>query len=121
LLKPVPIESLYDFIPFTLYFTNFRLNYQFHYIVYTITHYEMQGSFDEFMWRYSNLVNLIPNLVRFSIMAIFILSYLLQPLQRPIMILWARVIESDKPVFTLVFGGTAALAKAIQEIIKILW
>jgi hypothetical protein len=54
-------------------------------------------------------------------MAIFILSFFLKPVQVPIMTLWARVIESDKPVFTLLFGGTAALAKAIQEISKTLW
>jgi hypothetical protein len=36
------------------------------------------------------------------------------------MTLWARIIESDKPIFTLLFSGTAALAKAIQEIIKVL-
>jgi hypothetical protein len=53
-------------------------------------------------------------------MAIFIVSFLLKPLKNPIMTLWARVIESDKPVFTLLFGRTAALAKAIQEISKIL-
>jgi hypothetical protein len=52
---------------------------------------------------------------------IFILSFFLKPLQNAIMTLWARVIESDKHVFTLVFGGTAALANAIQEIIKIFW
>jgi len=50
-----------------------------------------------------------------------IASYCLRPLQRLIMTLWARVIESDKPVLTLLFGGTTALAKAIQEISKALW
>jgi hypothetical protein len=67
----------------------------------------------------SIFINLIPNLIRFSIMAIFIFSFLLKPVQQPIMTLWARVIESDRPVFTLLFGGAAALAKAIQEIVKI--
>jgi hypothetical protein len=54
-------------------------------------------------------------------MIIFIGSFCLKPLHRPVMTLWARVIESDKPVFTLLFSGTAALAKAVQEIIKIFW
>jgi hypothetical protein len=28
------------------------------------------------------------------------------------------VVESDKPVFTLIFGGTAAIASAISEAAK---
>jgi hypothetical protein len=72
-----------------------------------------------FLLRLSDVLALIPILVRFSILAIFVGSFFLQTAQRPIMTLWARIIESDKPVFTLLFGGTAALAKAIQEIIKI--
>ena len=74
----------------------------------------------EFVDHLSLLMNLIPNLVRFSITVIFIASFFLPTIQRPIMTLWARVIESDKPVFTLLFGGTAAVAKAIQEIVKVL-
>jgi hypothetical protein len=35
------------------------------------------------------------------------------------MTIWARLIESEKPIFTLVFGGAAALLKALQEIIKL--
>jgi hypothetical protein len=53
-------------------------------------------------------------------MAIFMVSLLVKPLHRPIMTLWARVVESDKPVFTLLFGSAAALGKAIQGVIKIL-
>jgi hypothetical protein len=68
-----------------------------------------------FYWCLSTTLNMVPTLIRFSIMTVFISSFLLKPLQHLIMTLWARIIESDKPVFTLVFGGTAALAKAIQE------
>jgi hypothetical protein len=74
-----------------------------------------------FMEHLSMLSNLIPNLIRLAITLIFVSSFLLHPFQRPIMTLWARVIESDKPVFTLVFGGAAALAKAVQEIVKTFW
>jgi hypothetical protein len=45
-------------------------------------------------------------------------SFSVSLLQRPIMTLWARIIESDKPVFTLIFGGSAAFAKAISEVAK---
>jgi hypothetical protein len=74
-----------------------------------------------FMLHLSAFTNALSSFIRLSIMAIFILSFFLKPLQNAIMTLWARVIESDKPVFTLVFGGAAALAKAIQEIVKIFW
>jgi hypothetical protein len=74
-----------------------------------------------FLFSLSALTALLAYMIRLSILIIFMASLLLKPAQRPIMTLWARVIESDKPVFTLLFGGTAALAKAIQEIIKILW
>jgi hypothetical protein len=73
------------------------------------------------MQHLSGLTNLIPNLIRLLITVVFLGSLFLQTLKRPIMTVWARVIESDKPVFTLLFGGTAAVAKAIQEIFKALW
>ena len=34
------------------------------------------------------------------------------------MVVWARIVESDKPVFTVIFGGTAAFATAISEAAK---
>jgi hypothetical protein len=37
---------------------------------------------------------------------------------RPISLVWARIIESDKPVFTVIFGGVAAFASAIGEAAK---
>jgi hypothetical protein len=44
---------------------------------------------------------------------------MLRPLiMRPISLVWARIIESDKPVFTLTFGGAAAFATAITEAAK---
>jgi hypothetical protein len=57
------------------------------------------------------------SLSRLFVAAVFVVSYLLRPLQPPIAALWARIVESDKPVFTLLFGGTAAVAKTIEEII----
>jgi hypothetical protein len=58
-------------------------------------------------------------LLRGLIAIIFIISFLLQTLQRPIMTLWARIIESDKPVFTLLFAGIAGFAEISQRIAKI--
>jgi hypothetical protein len=46
-------------------------------------------------------------------------SFLLKPLlMRPVSFVWARVIESEKPVFTVIFGGAAAFASAISEAAK---
>jgi hypothetical protein len=33
-------------------------------------------------------------------------------------LVWRRIVESDKPVFTVIFGGVAALATAITEAAK---
>jgi hypothetical protein len=60
----------------------------------------------------------LSNMVRLLLAVIFIVSYMLRPLQSGILALWARIIESEKPVFTLVFGGIAGLAKLVTEIIK---
>ena len=60
----------------------------------------------------------LSNMVRLLLAVIFIVSYMLRPLQSVILALWARIIESEKPVFTLVFGGIAGLAKLVTEIIK---
>jgi hypothetical protein len=73
---------------------------------------------EEFAISVGATMSLLPNLGRLFLTIVFVASFLLRPLQRPIMTLWARIIESDKPVFTLVFGGGAALAKAISEAIK---
>ena len=37
---------------------------------------------------------------------------------RPVSLVWARIVESDRPVFTLIFGGAAAFASAIGEAAK---
>jgi hypothetical protein len=43
----------------------------------------------------------------------------LKPLiMRPVNLIWRRIVESDKPVFTLVFGFVGGLAKAISEVVK---
>jgi hypothetical protein len=37
---------------------------------------------------------------------------------RPVSLVWTRIVESDKPVFTMIFGGAAAFATAISEAAK---
>lgn len=59
------------------------------------------------------------NVTRLLFALLFILSFATRPLvHRPISLLTARVVESDKPIATLVLGGFATGAKLIQEIIK---
>lgn len=65
------------------------------------------------------LLPLFPSLARFLISLIFVGSFLLRPLvMRPVSLVWARIVESEKPVFTLTFGGVAAFASAITEAAK---
>ena len=66
-----------------------------------------------------SLLTLCPILFRFILSIIFVGSFLLRPLvMRPISVVWARIVESEKPVFTLTFGGAAALGAAISEAAK---
>jgi hypothetical protein len=59
---------------------------------------------------------LIPNIGRLLLALIFACSFPLRPIQNPISTIWARIVESDQPVFTLIFGGVAALIETIQKI-----
>jgi hypothetical protein len=62
---------------------------------------------------------LFPSIMRFILATIFVGSFLLKPLiMRPMSLVWARIIESEKPVFTLIFGGAAAFATALSEAAK---
>jgi hypothetical protein len=64
----------------------------------------------------------ILSLLRLAISIVFVGSFLLRPLvMHPISLVWARIVESDKPVFTVMFGGAAAFATAITEAAKHLW
>jgi hypothetical protein len=70
---------------------------------------------------YLSLNNLpfLVSLFRLTLLVIFISSCLLKPfVLAPINLVWRRIVESDKPVFTLAFGGTAAFASAIIEAAK---
>jgi hypothetical protein len=69
---------------------------------------------------YSVYIPLIfSQLFRFILSIVFVGSFLLKPLiMRPLSLVWARIIESEKPVFTVIFGGAAAFATAISEAAK---
>jgi hypothetical protein len=62
---------------------------------------------------------LFPSLFRIFLSIVFVGSFLLRPfVMRPVSLIWARIIESEKPVFTLTLGGAAAFATAIGEAAK---
>jgi hypothetical protein len=64
-------------------------------------------------------MSIFPYMLRLILSIVFVGSFLLKPLvMRPVSLLWARIIESEKPVFTLTFGGAAAFASALSEAAK---
>jgi hypothetical protein len=59
----------------------------------------------------------VGHLVRLALALIFVGSYLLRPLiMRPLSLIWLRIVESDKPIFTMMFGGVSVAVTAINEI-----
>jgi hypothetical protein len=49
----------------------------------------------------------------------FVVLFLLQSfIHGPVLLVWARLVENERPVFTLFFGGTAALAKLIETVVS---
>ena len=62
------------------------------------------------LFAFSTLLS-FPRLFGFSLSVVFVGSFLLKPLvMRPVSFVWTRIVESDKSVFTLIFGFTGAAA-----------
>jgi hypothetical protein len=60
-----------------------------------------------------------PSLCRFLLSMVFVGSFVLKPLvMQPVNFVWRRIVESEKPVFTVIFGGAAAFATVISEAAK---
>jgi hypothetical protein len=67
----------------------------------------------------SPMVAYIPIAFRLLISIFFVVATISVALfTRPVSVIWARLIESEKPAFTLLFGGAAALATAFMEVMK---
>jgi hypothetical protein len=61
----------------------------------------------------------VPGLFRLLLSIVFSTSFIARPLiMTPTLLIWERIVESDKPVFTVIFGGAAAFATAISEMAK---
>lgn len=67
---------------------------------------------------YAGVLSALLNLGRLFVLILFLLSFLLKPAQNAILTLWARIVESDKPIFTLVMSGVGAAIKIVQELSK---
>jgi hypothetical protein len=50
---------------------------------------------------------------------VFVGSFVFKPLvMQPVNFVWRRIVESEKPVFTVIFRGAAAFATVISEAAK---
>jgi hypothetical protein len=58
---------------------------------------------------------------RVFVTGIFAVSFVLQPIRQFFLALTAKVIESDRPVFGMVFGAIAFLAKGTEWVVAWLW
>lgn len=59
------------------------------------------------------------NLLRLGISALFFIVILLRPLfGRPMSLIWLRVVQSEKPLFTMLLGGIGGFASVIRMVIE---
>ena len=59
------------------------------------------------------------NIIRMAIAIVFVGSFVVQPfVMRPLSLLWRRIVESDKPIFTLLLGGIASGVVLVNEVGK---
>jgi hypothetical protein len=76
------------------------------------------ANFDYWDRNFNLILALIPNIVRFVITAIFLMLYIFRPLKDFALAILYRIIESDKPIFGLLFSATAAAAQAAGWALK---
>jgi hypothetical protein len=63
-------------------------------------------------------LGVVPNFGRLILTLVFVGSFLLRPLWSIISTLWLRVIDSGKPIFTLLFSGVGVIVSIIKAILK---
>ena len=73
---------------------------------------DLSTSVKEFLFNAGGIYRIF---VLFGFLGLFVLEWLIR---KPTSVFWARLVESDKPVFTLLFGGAAAAAKLVTEAVK---
>lgn len=119
---PVPIISNYLF---ELKRTHFNALTQLSLIVGDITGLRAMGrdhvpsASSAFLQIAMPLVSYVPTAFRLLISIFFVTATVMAALLvPPVSLIWARLIENEKPVFTLLFSGGAAFAVAIIEIMN---
>lgn len=61
------------------------------------------------------------NLLRIAVAFMFVASFFFEwLLRRPAFFIWARVVESEKPIFTMLFAALGALATTVRELLKVM-
>jgi len=63
-----------------------------------------------------NVMYYLPGVLRLLLAAAFVLSIFARPIHTTVLLLIQRLVESDKPIFTVVFSGSAAIVKFIQSV-----
>jgi hypothetical protein len=65
------------------------------------------------------LILVISGGLRMVFAAAFFVLFLLQILIRgPLLLVWARLVEQEKPVFTVVFGAIAAVGATVKSVVS---
>ncbi|TDH58252.1 hypothetical protein E2C06_33605 [Dankookia rubra] len=72
---------------------------------------------DDLLYHTIHLSLHILNGSRFLVSLIFVISFLLKPFLETFSLLWRRAIESNKPIFTLVFGAAAGFCKIVADLL----
>jgi hypothetical protein len=63
--------------------------------------------------------NYFASATRILLAVVFLGSFLVKPLvMRPLSLVWRRVVESEKPIFTLSFGGVASAAVFVSKLVE---
>jgi len=75
------------------------------------------GSFADFQTFLQPVYAHAASLIRLFMMLAFVLSILLRPFQQFVLLVLARLIESEKPILTMFFGGLAAIAATVQKVL----
>ena len=78
-----------------------------------ITVFQPEGMEPDIAWSF-DAIGLLPNLMRFGVAAVFLGSFLVAPARDGMMKVIERILESKKPVFTLLFGAIATGAQALK-------
>jgi hypothetical protein len=68
---------------------------------------------------FKSWMDVVANGLRIALALVFLSSFIFRPLiQEPVSRLWYGAMNSDKPVFTIVFGSVGAIFAAVRALSK---